>query len=188
MNARLKDHFAVDIWMIAASVVFAVFLVKSGILQAALGLSGDSLLLSSFVAGLFFTSVFTTAPAIAALGLIAQSSASVWPVALVGGIGALIGDLVIYRFLGAHFNRDVRALASLAGNRKLSALFRFKFFRWLTFFLGALVIASPLPDELGLMMMGVSKAKMTLLIPTSFLLNFAGIAAIGFIAKSIVAG
>ena len=59
-----------------------------------------------------------------------------------------------------------------------------KFFKWLIPFMGALVVASPLPDEIGLAMMGFSKIRTSLFIPISFLLNFLGILVIGFIAKN----
>ena len=61
-----------------------------------------------------------------------------------------------------------------------------RIFRWLIAFLGALIIASPLPDELGLTMMGFSKIKTSLFIPISFLLNSLGILIIGLIAKAVM--
>lgn len=60
-----------------------------------------------------------------------------------------------------------------------------KVFRWITFFLGALVISSPLPDELGLAMMGLSKAKMSTLIPVSLIFNSLGILAIALVARNL---
>jgi len=44
-------------------------------------------------------------------------------------------------------------------------------------------VISPLPDELGLAMMGLSKMKTSLFIPISFILNSLGILAIGLITK-----
>lgn len=66
------------------------------------------------------------------------------------------------------------------------SIFRLRIFRWSIAFLGALVIASPLPDELGLMMLGFSKIKTSFFVPISFLLNFLGILVIGLIAKAIM--
>src|SRR3989304_3240061 len=63
----------------------------------------------------------------------------------------------------------------LLGSFIAGIFFRLRFFRWLIAFLGALVIASPLPDELGLMMMGFSKMRTLFFIPISFLLNSLGI-------------
>jgi hypothetical protein len=61
-------------------------------------------------------------------------------------------------------------------------------FRAVMPFLGALIIASPLPDELGLVFLGISKLKTRYFLPLSFVLNFFGILIIGLIAKSLVSG
>lgn len=135
---------------------------------------------------MFFTSIFTTTPAIVTLGAIAQSSQSVLPVAIFGGLGALCGDLIIFRFMRDRLGEDITRLIKNSGNGRLRSIVRLKFFRWLTFFLGALVIASPLPDELGLAMMGFSKIKTSLFIPVSFVFNFLGILVIGLIAKNLL--
>ena len=181
----MKNNLAKDFWIIITSIIVAFFLVKSGLLREILYLTKDFWFLSTFIAGMLFTSVFTTAPAIVALGEIAQSSQSVIPVALLGGLGALCGDLIIFRFMRDRLVEDIVRLIGKAKNGRIRHIFQLKFFRWLTFFLGALVIASPFPDELGLMMMGMSKAKTSLFIPTSFIFNSLGILVISIIAKSL---
>lgn len=186
MNKTTKDNLAKDFWIIVFSVIVAVFLVKSGLLRDILNLTKDFWVLNTFIAGILFTSVFTTALAIVALGEIAQSSQSVIPVALLGGLGALCGDLIIFRFMRDRLGEDIIHLIGKAKNRRLRHIFQLKFFRRLTFFLGALVIASPLPDELGLTMMGFSKTKTSLFIPVSFVFNSLGILVIGLVAKNLL--
>ncbi|OGG78335.1 hypothetical protein A3A36_01445 [Candidatus Kaiserbacteria bacterium RIFCSPLOWO2_01_FULL_52_12b] len=66
------------------------------------------------------------------------------------------------------------------------SIFRPRLFKWLIPFVGALIIASPLPDEAGLAMMGLSKMKTSVFIPISFALNFLGILAIGIFAKELM--
>jgi hypothetical protein len=41
--------------------------------------------------------------------------------------------------------------------------------------LGALIIASPLPDEFGLALMGISRMRALVLMPISFVMNALGI-------------
>ena len=67
----------------------------------------------------------------------------------------------------------------------MKALFKFKFFRWLTWLIGGLIIASPLPDELGISLLGFSKAKTSLFIVLSFVFNFLGILFIGWVARAL---
>ena len=51
--------------------------------------------------------------------------------------------------------------------------------------LGTLVIASPLPDELGVAMLGLAKTDKKSFLIISYLGNFLGILAIGGVARLI---
>jgi hypothetical protein len=186
MNKKYQEGLTRDTGIIVLSIIVAILLIKTGAIEEVLNQTRDLWFLDSFIAGMFFTSVFTTAPAIVALGEIAQSSQSVFLVAIFGGLGALCGDLIIFRFMRDRFGEDIMRLIRNSGNGKLLSIIRLKSFRWLTFFLGALIIASPLPDELGLTMMGFSKTKTSLFIPVSFVFNSLGILVIGFVAKNLL--
>ncbi len=180
-----KHNLIKDISIVALSVLIAIILLKTGILINILASSKKLELFGSFIAGMFFTSVFTVAPATVVLAEIARIN-SIFLVALFGGAGALIGDLIIFRFIKNRLSEDILYLLKKSKSERLISIFRLRIFRWLIAFLGALIIASPLPDELGLMMMGFSKIKTSLFIPTSFLLNSLGILIIGLIAKAVM--
>ncbi len=171
-----------DLGIIILSIVIAIILVKTGALKSLLTSTQELKFIGSFVAGIFFVSVFTAAPATVVLAEIAQSNSVFW-VAFFGGAGALIGDLVIFRFIKDRLSTDFLYLIKKSKSERLLSIFRLKLFRWLIPFIGALIVASPLPDELGLTMMGLSKMKTSFFIPLSFLLNFLGIITIGLIAK-----
>jgi hypothetical protein len=47
--------------------------------------------------------------------------------------------------------------------------------KWISPILGALIIASPLPDEFGLALLGLSRTRISILIPVSFIMNFLGV-------------
>jgi hypothetical protein len=49
-----------------------------------------------------------------------------------------------------------------------------------------LIIASPFPDELGLMLMGLSKTNTKVFILLSFVLNFIGILVMGLLLRRVV--
>jgi membrane protein DedA with SNARE-associated domain len=139
----------------------------------------------SFVAGLFFTSIFTTAPAIVTLGQIAEAN-NIWATALFGAFGALIGDLLIFRFVRDELTDHLlEAMKHSPGLRRLRALMRGRHFRWFTIALGGLIIASPLPDELGISLIGLSKSSTKYFIPMSLVFNFIGILIIGLAARAI---
>ena len=180
-----KNNLIKDITIIALSVLTAIILVKTGVVIDLIASSKELKLLGSFIAGIFFTSVFTAVPATVVLAEIAQINSVIW-VALFGGIGAMIGDLIIFRFIKNRLFEDILYLLKKSKSEKLISIFRLRIFRWSIAFLGALVIASPLSDELGLMMLGFSKMKTSLFIPISFLFNSLGILVIGLIAKAIM--
>lgn len=172
-----------DLAIVAISILAAVLLAKTEILKDILAANKESILISSFISGLFWTSVFTTAPATVALAEIAQFN-SILLIAFVGGIGALIGDLIIFRFVKNHLAGDIDYLMKKTKKERWFSIFKLKIFRWLIPLIGALVIASPLPDELGLALMGVARLKTAFFIPVSFAMNFLGILIIGSISKA----
>jgi hypothetical protein len=173
-----------DLAIVIFSVIIAALLVKTGVLENLLANTKDFKIFGSFIAGIFFTSIFTVAPATVVLGEIARANSLLVTVFL-GGLGAALGDLLIFRFVKNSLVEDFASLVKKSGFKRLPAIFRLKSFRWFLAFLGALVIASPLPDELGLAMMGLSKMKISVFIPLSFLLNSLGILIIGLIARSL---
>lgn len=174
-----------DAAIIALSILIAIILLKTDVLVEILTSSQQLERLGSFIAGLFFTSVFTTAPAMVTLGEIAQVN-SVASTALFGALGAVTGDLIIFLFVRDRVSRHVLELLKHTGvGRRTKALFKLKFFRWLTFLIGGLIIASPLPDELGISLLGFSKMRVPLFVLLSFSFNFLGIFVIGTIARSV---
>ena len=51
---------------------------------------------------------------------------------------------------------------------------------------GAFIVASPLPDEVGLVMMGLSKVRTAWFVPTVFVLDFLGILALSLAVKNFI--
>ena len=180
---KLPNPLGRDIGTVIISVFVAIFIVESGIMHEILQ-STESHIIGSFIAGIFFTSVFTTALSIVVLGEIAAGN-SIFITALFGAAGALVGDLIIFRFVRDRLSEDLMEFIK-KGHPKLRALFYSRAYRRFLPFLGALVIASPLPDELGLVMLGAAHVKTKHFVMISFVFNFLGILAIGLIAKAIL--
>src|SRR3989338_662830 len=184
MAKRKPIYLMRDLAIVALSVIIAVVLAKTGILKDLLTATQTLKFVGSFVAGIFFVSIFTAAPATVVLIELLRANTIV-EVAFFGGLGALIGDLIIFRFIKDAFAEDIRYLLEKSKIRGLVAIFKLGFVRWLAPLIGALIVISPLPDEFGLAMMGLSKMKTSLFVPISFTLNFLGILAIGLIAKTV---
>mgnify|MGYP001562691076 FL=1 len=167
--------------IVAISVAVAVLLVKIGAVEKFLVLASGFKILASFVAGLFFTSIFTTAPAMVALAVLARDFPPIW-VALIGASGAALMDFVIFRFVRDDLSKDATSMFRVKIRRKFVRLFHHGFLKWLLVLVGGLILASPFPDELGLAILGLAKIKNRILLPLSYIMNFLGILAIVSVA------
>jgi len=184
-RSRRTVGFVEEQGIVFLSVLIALILAQTDVLVRVLTSTKELELIGSFIAGMFFTSVFTTAPAMVTLGEIAQVQSLVL-VALFGAAGAVVGDLIIFRFVKDRVSEHLMAISKEQGGaRRMKSLLKRKFFRGFTFFLGGLIIASPLPDEIGISLMGISKMKLPLFVALSFMFNFIGIAMIGLAARAL---
>ncbi len=181
---KARRHFIHDLSVVAISILVAILLARSGIISSFITKTVGWEILGALVAGFFFTSMFTTPPAIVALGQISAAN-SLWLTAIVGACGAVLGDFIIFRFFRDEVAQDLQYLAKVTHVSRLAHIFHLKLFRWIIPFAGALIIASPLPDELGLALLGLSHVSIKKFFPITFLFNFIGIVIIGLVARSI---
>jgi hypothetical protein len=180
---ELVSHFVHNALTLLVSIFLAYLVFQSGILDLVLMRTHEAELISALIAGFFFTSLISTAPAIIALGTIAIGGGEpLWLIALAGGAGALVGDLILFMFLKAHIADELYKLTLHPRGQRLKKLIHLRSVRWLLGFIGAVIIASPLPDELGLALMGVSRVRLWLLAILSFVFNAIGIYIIGLVA------
>lgn len=154
------------------SLIIGWWFVDSGLLRLVV----DNILPLSFVAevmaGVFYTS-FLTAPISVAMLVVIAADHNPILVALLAGVGAMLGDLVLVRFFRDKKVSDIVIVSSTIQKfEQVLKTFRLDF---LIPLLGAVIIASPLPDELGLMLLGVSKLKYSELVLLTYTLNTAGI-------------
>ena len=171
---KRKNLLMHDITMIIIGIFIAIIFVKTGLLDLILHTVSDYYIVSSFIAGIFFTSIFTLAPSSIALIKITEY-APIPGVVIWGALGAMCGDLILFFFIRDRFADDlIRAMKPATVKHILHSL-HLGFMRWLSPIIGALIIASPLPDEFGITLLGMSKVKTSLLIPISFVMNMLGI-------------
>src|SRR3989338_11167167 len=137
MNKRNggENHILTDVAIIVLSVLVAVLLVRTEALSSLLATAGNMETFGAFVAGMFFTSIFTTAPAIANLGEISLIH-GIFYTAIFGAVGSVLGDLIIFRFVRDRFLEHVSEIVAHQSIwRRFHLLFKRRFFRLFTFFL-----------------------------------------------------
>lgn len=178
-------HLIKDLTIILASILFAVIIAQLDLIEKFLSVSENIRIIGSFVGGFFFTSIFTTAPAIVFLGEISQIE-PILIVALVGAIGSVCGDILIFYLFRNHIFRDLNEILGLIKNNPFKTLFKSGYFQWLSILIGSIIIASPLPDELGIALLGVSRLKSKTFVLISFVFNFIGILLIGLASRLLI--
>lgn len=184
-NAKeIKSHLIKNLSILAVSIALAFILAKSGLFGKILAFSPQLKIIGSFIAGMFFTSVLTVGPATVALAEIAQTN-SIFLMALIGAAGSVIGDLVLFSFVRDRITDDFMAIFTKPKVKRLTHLLYLEIFRWLLPVLGVLIVASPLPDEIGLAIMGISKLKTRTFIIISYGANFLGILIVGLVARAV---
>ena len=160
-----------------------MYLSVNGTLDQVIQFFGSGIV-ASFISGFFFTSVFTLAPASIAFVHIAETT-PIMILTLYASIGALCGDLVLFFFIRDKFSSDLKRSFKASFVKKVMNSFHFGFLKWLGPLLGAVLIASPLPDELGISLLGMSKIRLSLLIPVAFAMNFIGIYGLIWFAQTL---
>lgn len=153
-------------------------------LQVLINHIGNYGYIGAFIAGAFFVSTFTVAPAAAVLFNLAEKLNPL-EVALLAGLGGMIGDYIIFRFFKDRIFEELAPLFKQFGGSYLRNVFKTPYFAWMTPFIGAILVASPIPDEVGIGLLGVSKLKDWQFLFLVFLLDVAGVFIIVTVAQSI---
>ncbi len=130
--------------------------------------------LSSFLVGILLVSTFTMPTGIVMLLILAEKYSAV-EIGILAGLGSVVGDIVIFRVVKDRVLEELTPLYELLGGKQLNTLLHTKYFSWTLPVIGALLMASPLPDELGVSIMGLSRMKTYKFVLLSFIFNAIGI-------------
>lgn len=164
--------------IICLSVVASYFLFSSNNVQIFVSGLNNLTYFGIFIAGIFFSFGFS-APF--AIGFFLMSSpGNIFWAAGIGGVGAMISDMLIFHFIKFtvmdEFNRLKKTKPMKAMTNEIRKDFKKKVRNYLTYFAAGIIIASPLPDELGVgMLAGLTEIKPKILAIISFIMNSFGI-------------
>ncbi len=163
--------------LLVASLVLLIFLARAGVLELVTLAISRLGYLGVFCTGIIFVSTFTVVPAGLLLVALSQHF-GLFATTLLAGLGATVGDFLIFRFLRDRVFEELKPIFMKLGVRRLADLFATPHFAWLAPVLGAIIIASPLPDEVGIGLLGATKLRTRDFVLLSFSLNTIGIALI----------
>jgi len=160
------------------AIIFAYLIFSNAFVKDSISGLDDWGYLNAFIAGVFFAFGFTS-PLSAGL-FITLNPENIWLVGVIGGLGAMLGDLFILQFIRFSFMDEFKKLKkekiSKEIEKSISKTLGNKMKIYLMYAFAGILIASPLPDEAGVIMLaGLTKIKPYILSVISFALNTIGI-------------
>lgn len=155
-------------------IIFAFFLSKSPEFHQFLLQIGSLGYFGAFLAGILFVSTFTVATGAVILFILTEKLSPL-EIGFIAGLGAVVGDFTIFRFVKDDLISEIEPIYEHFGGNHLTKIMHTKYFSWTFPVFGAIIIASPLPDEIGVSLMGVGKMKTYQFLILSFILNVIGI-------------
>lgn len=155
--------------------LIAIFLSRFEVFHDLLKQLGSFGYIGAFIAGIFFVSTFTVATSAVVLLILAQSLSPV-EIGLIAGLGAVVGDVFIFRLVKNNLSWEIEDIYNhIDKKHHLQKLFHTRYFNWMLPVIGSAIIASPLPDEIGVSLIGISRMGTLKFILLSYVLNSIGI-------------
>lgn len=164
-----------NITLIIISVIITLFLLRNEDFSNALKTLGTFGYLGAFLTGIMFVSTFTVTIATIILFILAQHLHPI-EIGIFAGIGAVVGDFIIFQSIRSRgLIEEIENIFKFFGGAKLHHLLNTRYFSWTLPVVGALLIATPFPDEIGVSLLGISQMKPAQFFLLSFVLNSIGI-------------
>ncbi|MDE1965825.1 MAG: hypothetical protein KGI41_01105 [Patescibacteria group bacterium] len=178
---RIGWEFANTILLILSVIAFFL-LAGTPLVQGFIAGIGSWGYFGALFTGFFFVSTFTAVPATVVLFSLAHTLAPL-PTGIIAGIGAVVGDFVIFRFIRDGIVEEWMPVLERVSDTWLGRMFSSPFFAWFLPVGGALIIASPLPDEFGIGLLGIARLSDWQFLLLTLLLDIGGMLALVFIAR-----
>ncbi len=138
----------------------------------------------AFIVGVLSVSFFTTAPAIVLLIDLANELDPI-ALAIIGGAGAMIGDWLLMLVFEERVVRELKPLLRKLHVHEMVARLRYKYTTWILIMAGVIALSTPIPDEIGVALLGVSRIKQAYVLGICFVLNTLGILVIVLAARAL---
>lgn len=171
----LKRHkeLTVDFVVIFVVIAFSLVLVSSNIENTILSNFKGYEYIPYFLAGIFSTNFITAFPAYTFMAKVVTSQNFLLVTAM-GAVGSVVGDTMIFSFI--KFRLIESLIKSFKHNKFVISILKTKnhILKYLLILVGCLIVMSPLPDEFGILLIGLSRIKHRHFIILSLMLNSLG--------------
>lgn len=176
MNLGHRIHWRYkNLTIVFIGVILAIVLSRNEVFHSFLLNLGNWGYIGAFVAGILFVSTFTVSTSALVLLVLAESLSPL-EIGLIAGLGAVVGDMLIFNLIKDNLSNEIEDLYDqMDTGHHLKKLFHSKYFSWSLPLFGAIIIASPLPDEMGISLINLSKMSRLKFVLISYILNSIGI-------------
>ena len=155
------------------SLGFGILILRSEEIHNLITHLGNFEYIGAFVAGFFVIMTFTVIPSLAVL-LTLSETINPFLLSLIAGVGGMCGDYLLMRY----FRRETDQLLSdqtLRNHQFLKRVIRSRLFHWIGPLIGAIIVASPFPDEIGITLLGITKLETKKFLLLVFVLDTVGV-------------
>lgn|SRR3990167_5995953 len=167
--------------LLTFGLIVGILLYRSEAFKEALVGLGSFSYVSALLAGVLYDTTFTVSTSIAIL-LVLVKTMSYVPLIILSTIGAVIGDYLVFKFVKDGLMRELvpveAAFEKEVGHRRVhyfKHLFHSRYFHWTLPVVAVIMIGTPLPNELGIGLLGASGVKTKNLLIISLIFNFIGL-------------
>ena len=164
--------------LLLVCIVATYFIFKNPIIaDFILGL-GKLRYLGLFIAGMLFAFGFSAPFAVGFF--LTLNPSNIWLAGIIAGLGAVLADLLIFNFIKFSFEDEFKRLGKSKAtnyfNEFIGKSFGGTIKKYPMYVFAGIIIASPLPDEVGVIMLaGLTKINQLTLAILGFILNTLGI-------------
>jgi hypothetical protein len=162
------------------SMILAFFVLSNKSIAALIGMAGAWSYFGALFVGFFYTHSLTS-PIASATFFILSNGLNPFVAAALGGFGAMIGDYFIFKFVKTDLLPEARLLAGDLKLPKIKSLRLLHYLHMIAPILGGIIIASPLPDEIGAALLGTIEMKDRDFLIVSLACNTTGLLAIALL-------
>lgn len=171
-----------NLFLLGITTFLAVFILRNDFLKQILSIFLSELgYFGVFLAGIFFTYTLTTPLAASAL-ILYSKNVNLVLASVLAAFGAVLGDYLIFSFVKHKLAYEIKDILK---SLKVKGIKISEKFKRIVPVIAGFIIASPLPDEIGVALLGMSEFKTKNFIILCFSLHFFGILSLMLFGKII---
>jgi hypothetical protein len=168
--------------LFSVGVVLAILILSNNAITSFLSRASEWSYFGAFATGIFYTYSLTSMPATAVFFEVSKGL-NPFVAAALGGLGAMLGDLIIFKFIKTDILPEARLLARDLRIPRIRSRKFIHMIHKVAPFIAGFIIASPLPDELGAAMFGAIEYDTKKFMVISWTCNTLGLLAIALLGK-----